>query len=75
MINFLRRFNLGDYEEKLKRLTWAQPTPEGMDEETSVMKTVLGLMKPESRLEARAAVEKSKLEKEVLNLHLRGVCV
>ena len=62
VINFLRRFNLHEAEEKLKMLEWTWPIPEGIDKETSVMKVVLGLLDPERRLRARAAVEKSKVE-------------
>ena len=62
VINFLRRFNLYEAEEKLKTLKWTWPVPEGIDKETSIMKVVLGLLDPERRLRARAAVEKSKVE-------------
>ena len=61
-MNFLRRFNLHKHEEILKGLEWTHPIPEGIDKETSVMKVVLGLLDPQRRLRARAAVEKGKVE-------------
>lgn len=63
VLNFLRRFGLFEYERKLKEeIPWARLMPEGMDEETSVLKVVLGLLEPDRRLKARAAVEKGKME-------------
>ncbi|KAL9094909.1 MAG: hypothetical protein Q9165_002859 [Trypethelium subeluteriae] len=62
VLNFLRRFELHEYVDKLNGLPWVKPVPEGMDEETSYLKVLLGLLKPERRLEARAAVEKGKME-------------
>ena len=62
VINFLRRFNLVTYEEKLKKISWLGGEPDEIDKETAVMKVVLGLMKPETRLEARAGVEREKTE-------------
>ena len=62
VINFLRRFNLKEYEDKLKKIAWLQPEPDEIDKETSVMKVILGLMKPDMRLEVRAGAEKEKVE-------------
>ncbi len=62
VINFLRRFNLKKYENKLKNIGWLKPEPDEIDKETAIMKVVLGLMKPETRLEVRAGAEKEKVE-------------
>ena len=62
VINFLRRFNLKEYEDKLKKIDWLLPEPDDIDKETAIMKVVLGLMKPDTRLEVRAGAEKEKVE-------------
>ena len=62
VINFLRRFNLKEYEEKLRGIERLQPEPDEIDKETAIMKTILGLMKPDTRLEVRAGAEKEKVE-------------
>ena len=62
VINFLRRFNLKKYEEKLQTIDWLKPEPDEIDKETAIMKVILGLMKPETRLEVRAGAEKEKVE-------------
>lgn len=62
VINFLRRFNLREYEDKLRKIDWLQPEPDEIDKETAVMKVILGLMKPDTRLEVRAGAEKEKVE-------------
>ena len=62
VINFLRRFNLKKYEDKLKTIDWLKPEPDEIDKETAIMKVILGLMKPETRLEVRAGAEKEKVE-------------
>ena len=62
VINFLRRFNLKEAENKLKEIDWLQPEPDEITKEAAVMKVVLGLMKPDDRLKVRAAVEKEKGE-------------
>ena len=62
VINFLRRFNLKEAEDKLKEIDWLQPEPDEITKEAAVMKVVLGLMKPDDRLKVRAALEKEKGE-------------
>lgn len=62
VINFLRRFNLKEYEDKLRDIAWLKPEPDEIDKETAVMKVILGLMKPDTRLEVRAGAEKEKVE-------------
>ena len=62
VINFLRRFNLKEHEDKLRKIQWLQPEPDEIDKQTAVMKVVLGLMKPDTRLEVRAGAEKEKVE-------------
>ncbi|KAK4692741.1 hypothetical protein P7C71_g4523, partial [Lecanoromycetidae sp. Uapishka_2] len=62
VINFLRRFNLKYYEDKLASIKWLQPIPDEIAKETAIKKVVLGLMDPDERLKARSAVEKEKVE-------------
>lgn len=62
VINFLRRFNLKEYEDKLAKLKWLGKVPDEIDRETSIKKVVLGQVVPEDRLKARSAVEQGKTE-------------
>jgi len=62
VINFLRRFNLKEYEDKLGKLRWLGKVPDEIDRETSIKKVVLGQVVPEDRLKARSAVEQGKTE-------------
>lgn len=62
VINFLRRFNLKEYEDKLAKIDWLKPIPDEIDKETAIKKVVLGLMDPLERQKARSAVEKEKVE-------------
>ena len=62
VINFLRRFKLKKYEDELKEIPWLRPEPDEIDKETALMKVILGLMKPDTRLEVRAGAEKEKVE-------------
>lgn len=60
MLNFLRRFYLFEYEAKLKGCPFIGPEPDELDKETAEKKVVLGLIKPDKRMEARMAVENGK---------------
>lgn len=62
MINFLRRFNLKEYEDKLEKIKWLGKVPDEIDRETSIKKVVLGQVQPDERLKARSAVESGKTE-------------
>ena len=63
VINFLRRFNRDEYEKKLETSDWLKTVPDRIDKETAIMEVVLGLMKPEMRLEVRAGIKKEKVER------------
>lgn len=65
VINFLRRFNLHEYEKKLADIPWLQPTPDEIDKETAVKKVILGFLDPGRRLEARRHVEAAKSDSDV----------
>lgn len=60
MLNFLRRFNLTEYEAKLGECPFLGPEPDELDKETAEKKVVLGLIEPDTRMEARVAIENGK---------------
>lgn len=60
MLNFLRRFYLFEYEAKLKKCPFLGPEPDELDKVTAEKKVVLGFVEPDTRMEARMAVENGK---------------
>ena len=60
VLEFLRRFGLTEYIDKLNNLPFIGPVPKGIDEQTSIMRVLLGRLRAKQRLNARNAVEQRK---------------
>ena len=60
VINFLRRFDLKEAEDKLAKIAWLGSPPDELDKETAVKQVILGQVVPEKRMEARVAIENGK---------------
>ncbi|KAK3179055.1 hypothetical protein OEA41_001194 [Lepraria neglecta] len=60
VINFLRRFNLKDAEDRLAKIDWLGNPPDELDKETAVKQVILGQVLPKRRMEARVDIENGK---------------